>query len=859
MKPAHTITGLITDLTISLVLAIIPLSLLHPELMLSANLPTGGDMASQIFGAKIFVTDIFPQGKLSAWLPEVFGGFPFLSYYFPLPFITMALLAKLLSFAVAFKVTAMLGIIVLPAIVYGVGRFLGFHRLSALAGSLGALCFMLHEQHSIWGGNLLSTLAGEFAYSYGMVFSVITLAVWSRGIKDGRYWVLGGCLEVLVGMSHGYALLVTGFTTTAFLFQTGRFKANFLYLVRTHSLAVLLLGFWLWPLIETGPYITPNDSPYLLNNWQDILPMTVRPVLIAGLLAIFITPLIPNVRRGWTTDRIDHALLFLFGGVIALVGWFASERIGLADIRFFPYAWLMGCVVSGWFFGNLLERLIITLPARGLAGIGLLFLTLGFLSLEVRQAPHWTLWNHSGLESKVMWPTLEQLFPKLKGDLNSPRLVFEHDPDNNDLGSTRVLETLPMFLGGRPVLEGLYMESAPLGPVIYQLQSEISARPSSPLSQFPSGSLDPVRAALHMAVLNTQDILVRSDNAKKELTKSGLYEIIGGSPPFEIYRLKDFSNSYVTPINGPVSVTGRQNWKEKSFAWFQKLKSPDDPPLAFLTPQQTQERQGLAWPEPTGIERIQAVSGVTIERERIRFTTSAIGVPHLIRFGFNPRWQSKNGETIYLVSPGYMMVVPAHREVELFYGSTKVMRWGKIASVLALFFILGYGLFFVLQRRGQHLIEETHRSNSRFSRRWWLIRLTAIPLLLMACGGLYFQSPKRVYQRGHQYFRSQKYEEAARYFDQAFAGRHVKAQKEEALFWAARSLDLDDQKEEAAQRYRLLTEEYHAYWVPESLYRLAMIDESLDRPDQVAVGLDRLRQEFPRNRWTMLAEQIHGR
>jgi hypothetical protein len=83
----------------------------------------------------------------------------------------------------------------------------------------------------------------------------------------------------------------------------------------------------------------------------------------------------------------------------------------------------------------------------------------------------------------------------MSGNLWSPRLAFEHDPDNNDIGSTRVLEALPMFLNHRPVLEGLYMETALLGLAIYQLQSEISVRPSSPLVRFPSGSLDPQFAA----------------------------------------------------------------------------------------------------------------------------------------------------------------------------------------------------------------------------------------------------------------------------------------------------------------------------------------------------------------------------
>lgn len=42
------------------------------------------------------------------------------------------------------------------------------------------------------------------------------------------------------------------------------------------------------------------------------------------------------------------------------------------------------------------------------------------------------------------------------------------------------------------------MESALLAPVVYQLQAEVSRAPSSPLTRFPSGSMDIKAAAAHM-------------------------------------------------------------------------------------------------------------------------------------------------------------------------------------------------------------------------------------------------------------------------------------------------------------------------------------------------------------------------
>ena len=115
-------------------------------------------------------TRLLFSGKVLPWVPEVFGGLPFLSYYFPLPFIVIALLSKLIGVAPAFKWGSFLAAMLLPGAVFVASRrWLAMSWAGALFGGLGALAFLLHEQNSIWGGNLLSTLAGEFAYSYGTV------------------------------------------------------------------------------------------------------------------------------------------------------------------------------------------------------------------------------------------------------------------------------------------------------------------------------------------------------------------------------------------------------------------------------------------------------------------------------------------------------------------------------------------------------------------------------------------------------------------------------------------------------------------------------------------------------------------
>ncbi|MBI2319917.1 MAG: hypothetical protein HYU75_23695, partial [Betaproteobacteria bacterium] len=180
----------------------------------SPNWPTGGDTASHILYAWLYAEDLLFSGMILPWVPEVFGGAPFLSYYFPLPFIVIALLSKLIGFAPAFKWGAFLAQMLLPGAVFLAGRhWLGMRWSTALFGAVGALAFLFHEQNSIWGGNLLSTLSGEFAYGYGLIFAVLAAIAWVRALRIGRGWVVAALLEAASGFSHGFPLLVVGFST----------------------------------------------------------------------------------------------------------------------------------------------------------------------------------------------------------------------------------------------------------------------------------------------------------------------------------------------------------------------------------------------------------------------------------------------------------------------------------------------------------------------------------------------------------------------------------------------------------------------------------------------------------------------
>jgi hypothetical protein len=808
-------------------------AVLQPRWLLADTIPTGGDTASHYFYAARYAQELLPSGHLTAWLPEVFGGLPFLSYYFPLPFIVIALLGSFTTMPVAFKLGYCAAAIATPMLAYGVGRgWLGLPRTASLAGAMAVLAFLLHENNAVWGGNLLSVLAGEFAYSYGMLLAFMTGAAWLCGFPRRSAWLAGGVLEALTGFSHGYALLFVGFSsvTLFFLYRDGRAVLRFLLL--SHALAFLLLAGWLWPLLEMHGLTVPNDYPHRISDWRELFPRTLWPVAALGLIAAACGPFNARFRALLAAHRLP---LGYAGGsaLVALLGWFGADRWGLADIRFYPFVLLMASLACGWLAGLLAHSLLADLPSwPRQTGIWLLLAgclaAYGWLRSEARQAPQWAQWNHSGLESKAGWQQLAPLLPAMRQGAWGGRLLFEHDPANNDLGSTRVLESLPLFLAGRPVLEGLYMESALLGPAIYQLQAEVSANPSSPLARFPARSkLDATMAAKHMQLLHADQVLLRSEPAKQMLAASPDFELVAESGPFQLYRLRHFSSQWVEIVRQPLRIEPTQGMLERALAWFRSNA------LERYWPIYSDRPLPLA-----AVPSTASITGLSLDRWRIAFNSDAIGVPHIVKMAYHPRWHLRTAGTVLPSGPGFLTVIPAESAVVLEYADTPWGRrgaWCSAASLLVL-----PGLYWLARRQP---------ANAGVPERRSIAPLVFAATAALLCAALYFTSAETAYRRAWKAMDAQQPGEAAAWFARALGGRRAPAAQEEALFWLAKSQEMAGNLPEALTGYARLIAHYDGYWLPESLYTYALLQSRAGQPQLSQQAACRLLSQYSRNLW----------
>ncbi|MEO5352576.1 MAG: 6-pyruvoyl-tetrahydropterin synthase-related protein [Magnetococcus sp. XQGC-1] len=825
---------------------------LQPSLWSLSSWPNGGDIASHLLYVDAFKRWFLEEGRISGWLPEVFAGFPALTYYFPLPFIWMALLSLLIGLPLAFKWLVLLPSLLLPATVYWSTGRMGWPGPARLLGATATAGFLLNESSSIWGGNLLALFSGEFAFSWGVWLGVIYWGVLDRLLRQGGAgWLLAAVLvEVATALSHGFAILAIGFGSLFYLLLSGAGWSAIRVLFRLHLIAFLLLGFWLLPLLANHGWTIPNDTPYPAEQWLREFWPTSFWWLLCGIppLAIFVFR---------DKERCLALLPFLAMAMTGLCGAFLGAPLGLANVRFLPYLQLGGSLLLagalGWWIAcgfrlhgagaappsDRYQRLAMTLAVLLTAGVAQQW------AEQIHHLPLWARTFWTGYEGRSQWTLFRRLADQLQGGLAAPRIAFEHDPANNDLGSTRALEALPFF-GSRPVLEGLYMESAISAPFIYQLQAEISAQPSGPLSRYPpqprGGSVQ--TTLQHMRELAVDTLLLRSTAMKERFAGDDRFYQEAEIGPFHILRLREGAAPLVELLSVPLLARNRQEWLDHAYNRFIM-----EHPYASRT---VYTDGALPWTEGAVACQGGDVRLESLERERLIFTTDRPGCPHLLRISYHPKWRVTSGEEIHLVEPFFMLVFPRHSRMELAYLPDRADTVGRAFTLLG--GLLLFAVLLPVARRAERA--NLSRSDSRWEGARMIMGLGMVGGVVL--WGLYRESPAgNLYQTGHLAFNQRQYAQAATLFDQSFSRRPGWALRAEALFWAGLAWERAGNREEAKQRYQQLAEHYPAgHFVPEALYRRLLLHHQQGEMEKAAPLLARLEERFPESTWYFRARDL---
>jgi hypothetical protein len=574
-------------------ISLVILVVMNPWWIISATTPSGGDMGAHVLGPAFLRDSLLPEGRILGWSNDWFAGFPAFYFYFPLPSLTIVLLDFLLPYGVAFKVVTVLGLLATPPAAYYLARSMRIGRHTSLIAAGSGVVFAFYESYSIYGGNVASTLAGEFSYSWSFALSLLYLGLLIRAVRDDRRYLKWAALALAAtALSHVLTTIVVIFGS---LFVLPWRKG----LLRTLAIWVWgfsIAAFWALPLIARIG-LTSDMAWTPLSRWEEIFPVEIwllLPLAIPGaiwlarrtsrsapLLAMTLLPviyfplptllpeLLPEVFGGerwklwngrllpywyfgvaffaavgagaaliWLSRRLPSRVsTHLPRALIALVTVVACVLV--IDSTEFPvWAWVPVAIAGGLLVAvsfmwdaSISTRSFLTATAVTLV-------VLGSLS-SVTYIDGWAKWNYSGYESKPRWPEYEALMKEID-QLPAGRVHWEANKDLNEFGTPMSPMLIPYWTGGsHPSMEGLFFESSLTTPFHFINSSEMSENPSNPIPglTYHTGEMD--RGLEHLELFGvsyyvsfTPEATERADGFP-EMTK------LVATGPFTIYQLRE--------------------------------------------------------------------------------------------------------------------------------------------------------------------------------------------------------------------------------------------------------------------------------------------------------------------------------
>jgi len=118
---------------------------LNPALLFRDTTANGGDMGAHVWFPQYLRDHLLPSWRVAGWSPDWFAGFPAGQFYFPLPALLVVALDVVLPYNVAFKVVTALGLVLMPAAAYGLGRGLNVRRPGPELFALSTTLFLFFK------------------------------------------------------------------------------------------------------------------------------------------------------------------------------------------------------------------------------------------------------------------------------------------------------------------------------------------------------------------------------------------------------------------------------------------------------------------------------------------------------------------------------------------------------------------------------------------------------------------------------------------------------------------------------------------------------------------------------------------
>ncbi len=617
----YVVTVVSLSVTTAIMMKVVHFNPLRPgtDLIFDDTTPTGGDFGAHVWGPAFLRDNLLGSLRFNGWTMDWYSGMPAYRFYMVLPAFAILLVNLVLPYGVAMKLVSVLGLITLPASCWAFGRLAAFRHPIPEMFAFGGLAFALDESFSIYGGNLKSTMAGEFSFSIALSLGVLALGLLANGLRTGKYRVWASVMIAAAAVSHGIVLIFVAVAALVFsLVWIDRTRAWYSFTVGLTS--VLLMMWWAGPFLFDHDYMTDMKYGALTNWWEMYFPLTpALDILITALAVIGFGMCV--LRRQLTGVALGVLGLVLVAGV-----YLAQDSLPIIGLlwnpRLLPFLYLVRYLLMmigiyevlsvGW--NVVKDRRANAEPSAAsssvFAGVGSLgvLIVLGFMFQELpfdgyqtlddgsqryawgpivatetnadAQGDGWARYNFLGYEGRDQFYTEYHDVVTTMDDIgNDPaygcgRALWENSSDNGQYGTTMALMLLPHWTDGCiGSMEGLFFEASGTTPYHFLSTAAMSKQSSNPVRELRYIDNDADVGVPHLQALGVRYAMVRTPEAKAEAAQHPDLQFIATSAPWDIYLVE--GSDIVVPLdNQPVVVEARSgDQRERNLelgtSWFQ--------------------------------------------------------------------------------------------------------------------------------------------------------------------------------------------------------------------------------------------------------------------------------------------------
>jgi hypothetical protein len=370
----------------------------------------------------------------------------------------------------------------------------------------------------------------------------------------------------------------------------------------------------------------------------------------------------------------------------------------LYNARLLPY-WFFGMFV----FAGIAIALTATAIARRFADRSLATLIIGGVAvallvggaaLSMHDLPGWIKWNYEGYEGKAVWNEYEGLMQAVD-ELPDGRIMWEANSEMNKYGTPMSLMLFPFWSEGHASMEGLFFESSLTTPFHFLNAAEVSNRPSNPVRGLNYHTMNFDRGVKHLAVYDVSYYVSFTEEGTEAALEFGL-PVLAVAEPWTIFGLPD-SDLVDVATYEPVVWAGEGDFFDAALEWYDDVDNLDvwlveDGPAEWRRVTEVDQRFDDL--RPYDVDGTVAIT--TFDDHEVGFSTSAVGVPHLVKVSYFPNWKVDGGEGVYRIAPSLMLVVPTDEEVTLQFANTWVENLGMALTVIS---AVGLGVYGYRRRR----------------------------------------------------------------------------------------------------------------------------------------------------------------